>query len=187
MAYRWHDKFAAAHRMISMDWNNLGHLCDTFERADVTKAGGVDIKEFVDAFRKVYPPWRTAVDNNVAINVLNKLFTKASWHPVISSSRAQFQSLRDAFASCVFDMRIPTRPFPLPQVDTNDDGRLSWDEFSAYVLQESMHLTSKGLNSMLGSVFAERLPEDEYTDPSAYHRDMITGTASGATFVPCTS
>ena len=75
--------------MISMDWNNLGQLCDTFQRADVTEAGGVDIKEFADAFRKVYPPWRTAVDGNVAINVLNKLFTKARKHPVIPSSRAK--------------------------------------------------------------------------------------------------
>jgi len=77
MATRWHDKFAAAHRMISMDWNNLGQLCDTFERADETDQGGVDIREFSKAFREIYPPWRTAVDSNVATNVLNKLFTKA--------------------------------------------------------------------------------------------------------------
>ena len=73
---------------------------------------------------------------------------------------------------------LVTTPFGslLTQIDANDDGRVSWEEFSSYVLQESMHLTSKGASSMLGSVFADRLPEDEYTDPSAYHRDMITGT-----------
>lgn len=58
-------------------------------------------------------------------------------------------------------------------MDANDDGRLTWDEFSSYVLQESMHLTSKGTSTTTISVFADSLPNDGYTDPSAYHTDMI--------------
>ena len=120
--------------MIDMDWENLGHLNDCFTRADVFGRGSVDLKEFVAAFKDVFPPWRHAVDSNVSHSVLKNMFIR---------------------------------------IDANEDGRLSWEEFSSYVLQESMQMSLTGATGIQISLFQDKLPNDQYTDPSAYHKEMI--------------
>ena len=46
-------------------------------------------------------------------------------------------------------------------------------EFSTYVLQESLHMSLTGVSGLQISLFLDKLPDDPYTLPTAYHKDMV--------------
>jgi len=59
------------------------------------------------------------------------------------------------------------------RVDASGDGRVSWSEFSDFVLSEAMQ--SHTVDKIEVSIFATTKYDDEYNKPGDYHKDMITG------------
>ena len=68
-------------------------------------------------------------------------------------------------------------------MDANDDGWLTWDEWSAFVLQESTHSIGNSSSGISISLFLNSLPDDRYTEPSAYHTALIFSIRSASVTV----
>lgn len=58
------------------------------------------------------------------------------------------------------------------KIDANGDGRVSWEEFSEFVMSEAMQ--SYRIEKVEISVFAKPLYDNIFNDLTAYHKDMIT-------------
>jgi hypothetical protein len=74
MAAMWQTKVQKAHQMIDIQSETLDQLKDCWNRIDTQ--GSVTLEQFVQTFKKVFPPWRLPVDPNVSVAVLRNLFIK---------------------------------------------------------------------------------------------------------------
>jgi hypothetical protein len=59
------------------------------------------------------------------------------------------------------------------KIDANGDGRVSWEEFSDFVMSEAM--ASSLVEKEDISIFADHQLDCPYNDHNAYHKEMVTG------------
>ena len=62
------------------------------------------------------------------------------------------------------------------KIDANGDGRVSWDEFSDFVLAEAMQ--SHRIEKEEVSVFNPVEYDNQFNDPGAFHKDLITAVVN---------
>ena len=69
-------------------------------------------------------------------------------------------------------MALVTLDTLFKKIDANGDGRVSWSEFSDFVLSEAMQ--HHQVDKVEITVFRETVYDCEYNDATVYHKDMIT-------------